>query len=78
VLTSRGKPKAALVNAQDLELREQLATRGRQARRMAWQQASKALTDEILIRRQGDPIDVDQLWQATRAELEDKDDYLFS
>jgi prevent-host-death family protein len=78
VLTSRGKPKAVLVSVQDFELLEQLATEDRQARWIAWQHASESLSDEILTRRQGNLIDVDQLWQATRAELEERDDYLLS
>jgi prevent-host-death family protein len=77
VLTSRGKPKAVLVSVQDFELLEQLVAEGRHARWIAWQQANASLTDEILTRRQGDPIDVDQLWQATRSELEERDDHLF-
>ena len=76
ILTSRGKPKAVLVSVQDFETLEQLTTEVRQTRWAAWQQASEALTGQILARRQGGPIDVDQLWQATRAELETRDEYI--
>ena len=76
ILTSRGKPKAVLVSVQDFETLEQLTTEVRQTRWAAWQQASETLADQILARRQGEPIDVDQLWQATRAELEERDEYI--
>ena len=76
VLTSRGKPKAVLVSVQDFETLEQLTTEVRHTRWAAWQQANEALTDQILARRQGKPIDVDQLWQAARTELEDRDAYI--
>ncbi len=76
VLTSRGKPKAVLVSVQDYETLEQLTTEVRQTRWAAWQQASEALTGQILARRQGEPIDVDQLWQAARTELESRDEYI--
>ena len=76
VLTSRGKPKAVLVSVQDYETLEQLTSEVRQTRWAAWQQASEALTDQILARRQGKSIDVDQLWRATRAELETRDEYV--
>lgn len=78
ILTSRGKPKAVLVSVQDYEKLEQLLTEVRQTRWVAWQQANEALTGQILARRQGEPIDVDQLWQATRAELEARDEYVVS
>ena len=76
ILTSRGKPKAVLVSVQDFETLEQLTTELRHTRRAAWQQSSEALTSQILARRQGGPIDVDHLWQATRAELETRDEYV--
>lgn len=73
ILTSGGKPKAALVSIQDYELLEQLTPGGRRTRWTAWQQASEALTGQILAPRQGEPIDVDRLWQATRANSEAPD-----
>ena len=76
VLTSRGKPKAVLVSVQDYETLEQLSTEVRQTRWAAWQQASEALTGQILARRQGVSIDVDRLWQVTRAELDERDEYI--
>jgi prevent-host-death family protein len=76
ILTSRGKPKAALISIQDYELLEQLTTETRQTRWAAWQHASQALTSQILARRQGEPIAVDKLWEATRAELEERDEHV--
>ena len=76
ILTSRGKPKAVLVSVQDYETLEQLSTEVRKGRWAAWQQASETLTGKILARRKGEPIDVDQLWQVTRAELEERDEYI--
>ncbi len=76
ILTSRGKPKAVLVSVQDYETLEQLTAEMNQTRWAAWQQASEVLTGQILTRRQGEPIDINQLWQATRAELEGRDEYV--
>jgi prevent-host-death family protein len=76
ILTSRGKPKAVLVSVQDYETLEQLTAEVGQTRWAAWQQASEVLTGQILARRQGEPINVDQLWQVTRAELEERDEYI--
>jgi prevent-host-death family protein len=73
VLTSRGKPKAVLVSVQDYEALEKMTTEVRRSRWRTWQQANEALSDQILARRQDEPIDVDELWQATKAELEVRD-----
>jgi prevent-host-death family protein len=76
VLTSRGKPKAVLVSLQDYETLERLGAEVQQIHWAAWQQVSETLNSQILARRQGVPIDVDQLWQATRADLEERDEYV--
>ena len=76
ILTSRGKPKAVLVSVSDYETLEQLAAEATQTRWAAWQHASEVLSDQILARRKAEPIDVNQLWQATRAELETRDEYV--
>jgi prevent-host-death family protein len=78
ILTSRGKPKAALVSVQDYEALEKMTAEVRQTRWAAWQQANEALTSQILARRQDELVDVDELWQATRAELEARDAHLIS
>jgi len=76
ILTSRGKPKAALVSMADYErlLREQV--NDRLAHWQAWVAESEKLTAEILARRAGEPLDVDALWQAARADLEARDEQI--
>jgi prevent-host-death family protein len=74
VLTSRGRPKAALVSIADLH---QLADRDiglKQAQWQAWQQEAERLRDTILKRRQGKALDIDRLWDEARAEREARDD----
>lgn len=74
VLTSRGKPKAALVSIQDYERLEQdLAFQG-QGAWQAWEEDAQALAVEILGRRGGRPLDTGVLWQQARADLEARDD----
>jgi prevent-host-death family protein len=73
VLTSRGKPKAVLVSVEDYA---RLAERGAgddAARWRQWRDESAALSSEILARRSGEPLDVDALWRAARADLEARD-----
>jgi prevent-host-death family protein len=74
VLTSRGKPKAALVSFEDYQRLEQESASGALARWQAWLAESEELTADILERRHGVPLDVDNLWQAARADLEARDD----
>ena len=78
VLTSRGKPKAALVSIEDYERLER--ERARQARRarlahwQAWLRDAETLSADIQSRRNGAPLDVDALWEQARADLEGRDD----
>ena len=72
VLTSRGKPKAVLVSLEDYERLQHLAADGR-ARWDEWLALTRTLGNEILERRQGQPLDVDALWQAAKGDLEDRD-----
>ncbi len=72
VLTSRGKPKAALVSIEDYEWLNR-ARDARAAEWRAWVDESARLGEEILDRRQGDPIDAAGVWQAARADLEARD-----
>jgi prevent-host-death family protein len=74
VLTSRGKPKAALVSMADYQRLQEQRMEGGRLRWQAWCVASAALNGAILARRQGQPLDVEALWQAARAELEARDD----
>lgn len=73
VLTSRGKPKAAIVSMEDYERLERENVSRVSARWEAWSAESQELTADILARRGGQPLDVDALWQATRADLEERD-----
>ncbi len=73
VLTSCGKPKAVLVSVEDYRGRRngELAMDG--ARWRQWREESAALSSEILARRSGEPLGVDALWRAARADLEARD-----
>ena len=73
VLTSRGKPKAAIVSLQDYEQLERAAAKHSLERWRVWVAKSDALAAEILARRAGEPIDVDALWDAVRADREARD-----
>lgn len=71
VLTSRGKPKAAIVSMDDFS---RLAEGPRQQRRKQWQlwlAANKKLNDAINTRRNDQLIDIDLIWDASRADLEE-------
>jgi prevent-host-death family protein len=73
VLTSRGKPKAAIVSMEDYERLEQEGVAARLARWEAWVAQSDALAAEILARRGGEPIDVEALLDAVRADRDERD-----
>jgi hypothetical protein len=73
VLTSRGKPKAAIVSIEDYERLEQQGVETSLTHWQAWLAESEQLAAKILARRQGRPLDVDALWQAARADLEEHD-----
>jgi prevent-host-death family protein len=73
VLTSRGKPKAAIVSVEDYERLEEEKVAARVAHWEAWLAANRELAQEILARRGGEPLDVDTLWQAAREDLEARD-----
>ncbi len=78
VLTSRGKPKAVLVSLEDYEMLNQLSTNANLARWETWLSESDELATEILTRRQGEPLDIDNLWQAARIDLETRDDQIIN
>jgi len=73
VLTSRGKPKAAIVSMEDYGRLERQNVNGALARWEAWLTESQNLTADVLARRGGRPLDVNALWQAARADLEERD-----
>ena len=74
ILTSRGKPKAALVSIEDYQRLQEEAAAENRARWTAWLEQSDALAEEILARRHGEPVDVDSIWHETRVDLEARDD----
>ena len=76
ILTSRGKPKAALASMADYERLRREQANERLAHWQAWVAESAKLTAEILARREGQPLDVDALWQAARADLEARDEHI--
>jgi prevent-host-death family protein len=73
VLTSRGKPKAAIVSLEDYELLEEAEAGVSLERWQGWVADSNALAAEILDRRSGEPLDVDALWDAACDDLEARD-----
>lgn len=76
VLTSRGKPKAALVSIEDYERLEREQSHDSLARWQTWLAESDKLTAEIMARRNNEPFDVDALWQDARADLEARDEQI--
>jgi prevent-host-death family protein len=71
LLTSRGRPKAAIVSVEDYEY---LEGGGASLERWHhWVAESDALAAAILARRGGEPLDVDGLWDAARDDLEARD-----
>jgi prevent-host-death family protein len=73
VLTSRGKPKAVLVSVEEYERLKKTESSSGGARWAAWLAESDKLGAEILARRDGQPLDVEVLWQEARANLEERD-----
>jgi len=43
----------------------------------AWLVENKKLNDRILQRNNGQPIDVDTIWEASRADIEERHDWLY-
>jgi prevent-host-death family protein len=73
VLTSRGKPKAAIVSIEDYKRLEQEKSKQVLAHWEDWLRESEKLNAAILARRNESPLDVDALWEAARADLEERD-----
>lgn len=77
VLTSRGKPKAVLVNIEDYRRLQAQEQSNSLQQWDQWMDEARQLSAEILARRQGQPIDVAQIEQAAKAELEGRGDEHF-
>ena len=76
VLTSRGKPKAALVRVEDYEHLQHAQVKDRLKRWRIWVAQTDALVTEILARRGNATLDVDALIQQERADLEQRSDWI--
>ncbi len=75
VLTSRGKPKAVLISLEDYD-RLKAGPSGDSARWQAWLAESDQLNARVMARRQGQPLDLDEIWSQAREDLEERDDRL--
>ena len=75
VLTSRGKPKAALVSMEDYETLQSLQTPD-QARLTTWMQTTQALAHAIREKQGGALVDVDTMLDENRSNLEDRDAWI--
>jgi len=71
VLTSRGRPKAALVSLEDYEKLQR--TEISQLSRDEWLANAQALAEQIRRRRGDQLVDVDALLAGDRADLESRD-----
>ena len=76
VLTSRGRPKAALVSIEDYERLRQGQAEERAARWQAWVAQADRLTAGVRARRGGVGIDVEALLRQEREELEGRSDWV--
>ena len=73
LLTSRGRPKAAIVSIDDYEQLERAESQGFAREWQHWLDESGSLAAEILARRGGRQLDVAALWIEARSDLESRD-----
>ena len=73
ILTSRGKPKAAIVSINDLEKLNAVQQKSQQEAWQLWVAENQQLNSGILARRAGEPIDLELIWNAGRLDLEERD-----
>ena len=76
VLTSRGKPKAVLVSIEDYQRLQAEEKQQRLGRWEEWLRKAEALSQDILRERNGEPLDLDLVVQAAKADLEARHDEL--
>ncbi len=69
ILTSRGKPKAALINMEDYE--RLLKSESRATDIQKWLAETRALSARIEQRR-GQPVEVDSILAASRTDLDER------
>jgi len=72
ILTSRGKPKAALVSIKDLQILEQTGQEQDKARRMAALERAQALSERIHAERLAHDVDSVELLHQLREERTDE------
>ena len=72
ILTSRGKPKAALVSIKDLQILEQTGQEQDKARRMAALERAQALSERIHAERPAHDVDSVELLHQLREERTDE------
>jgi prevent-host-death family protein len=70
VLTSRGKPKAALVSLDDFARLEESGGADRRRRWEEWEARTRANVEAMRGRRGGEPVQVDDALSASRRDLE--------
>lgn len=73
VLTSRGKPKAALISLEDYERLKRQDHETRMAEWEEWRRRAEALAESIHERRGGEYIDLEELERLNDEELEQRD-----
>lgn len=76
VLTSRGRPKAVLISITDFERLQEAEQASPVAEWQVWLDKNQQLRSDIMAERQGEPFDVDTLWQEMREDLETRHDFL--
>jgi prevent-host-death family protein len=76
VLTSRGKPKAVIVSLEDWETLKHQERTAEWAEWEAWLADLAQLQADIAIEWGDSPPDLDATWQAARADLEERHDFL--
>lgn len=74
VLTSHGKPRAALVSMEDYERLERERVHTSLKQWQAWLEDADRLAAGILRRWGGEQLDVDALWERAEADREARDD----
>jgi hypothetical protein len=76
VLTSRGKPKAAIISIDDYEHLTHADDNDTISRVEKWLEASDELANRIAAKRAGKPFDTDAVIAANKADLEERHDFL--
>ncbi len=74
ILTSRDKPKAALVSIEDYQRLTQDRVDDKVAQWQTWLAQTDAFAETVLARRGGEVIPVDDLLTADREDLEERSD----